>query len=167
MNGPKQKSLDVFKKIQLLALDFDGVMTDDRVLVNETGKEAVWCKRGDGMGIARVKAAGIPVVVISTEKNPVVAARCRKLDIPCYHGREDKLATLKQVASEMALGSDAIAFVGNDINDLECLEWVGLSIVVNDAFEEVKIISDIITDKNGGYGAVREVCDLLVHSRSS
>jgi YrbI family 3-deoxy-D-manno-octulosonate 8-phosphate phosphatase len=154
-----------FESIKLLALDFDGVMTDDRVLVDETGREAVWCKRGDGMGIAMVKAEGIPVVVISTEENQVVQARCNKLKITCFHGCEDKLSVLKQVAENHQLEAQAIAYVGNDVNDLQCLNWVGLSIAVADAVDEVIAVADIVTEIKGGHGAVREICNALVRSR--
>src|SRR2546421_1480747 len=102
--------------IRLLILDFDGVMTDNRVLADQDGRESVWVHRGDGWGIARLREAEVPVVVISTETNPVVVARCRKLQIDSIQGCEDKLAALQELASERNIGRDLIAYVGNDVN---------------------------------------------------
>lgn len=151
--------------IKLLVLDFDGVLTDNRVLVDENGKESVWCNRGDGWGIARLKETGIQVAVLSTEENPVVAARCRKLGIDCVQGSADKLAALQTMAVERSLSPDQIAFVGNDVNDLGCLAWVGAPIAVADAVPEAKAVSRLVTARQGGLGAVREVADWLISAR--
>jgi YrbI family 3-deoxy-D-manno-octulosonate 8-phosphate phosphatase len=152
--------------VALLALDFDGVMTDNRVLVDQNGDEAVWCNRGDGWGIARLKEAGIPVVVISTEVNPVVAARCRKLGIDYRQGLGAKLAALQAVVQAHGLTPGQVAYVGNDVNDLACLSWVGWPVAVADAVEEVRRCARWVTSKNGGAGAVREVADLLLEKRN-
>lgn len=149
------------ERVRLLVLDFDGVLTDNRVLVDETGREAVWCHRGDGWGIGRLKEAGIEVVVVSTEDNPAVAARCSKLKIDCVQGCNDKLAAVKAVAQRRSLQPEQIAYIGNDVNDLECLKWVGLPIVVADAEPAVRPLARLVTTRRGGYGAVREVCDLF------
>ena len=171
--------------IRLLVLDFDGVLTDNRVLVDQDGTEAVICDRGDGLGLERLRGKGIEVIVISKEKNPVVAARCRKLGIECIQGQEEKLLALMQKARNVTadhgprtadrpgatkiggLKPEQIAYVGNDVNDLECLRWVGLPIAVCDAMPEVLAIAKWITTKPGGHGAVREVCDLLLESIAS
>ena len=113
--------------VRLLVLDFDGVMTDNRVLVTSGGQEAVWCHRGDSLGIARLKEAGVDVIVLSTETDPVVSARCRKLGIECIQGADDKLLALRQLTKTRSLVPDQVAYVGNDINDLRCLEWVGVA----------------------------------------
>src|SRR5947208_9069855 len=126
--------------ICLLALDFDGVMTDNRVLVDQDGREAVWVHRGDGWGIARLREAGVSVVVISAETNPVVAARCRKLQIDSIQGCDDKLIALQLLARERNIDRESIAYVGNDANDLDCLKWVGLPIAVADAESEVRAV---------------------------
>jgi YrbI family 3-deoxy-D-manno-octulosonate 8-phosphate phosphatase len=152
----------LLSSIRLLALDFDGVLTDNRVVVTEDGKEAVLCDRGDGLGLGMLKAAGVKVMVISKEKNTVVAARCRKLDIECVQGCDRKRDALEQRARSEALSAEQVAFVGNDINDLDCLSWVGLPIAVADALPEVKTAAKWITTRAGGHGAVREVCDLLI-----
>jgi YrbI family 3-deoxy-D-manno-octulosonate 8-phosphate phosphatase len=151
--------------IRLLALDFDGVMTDNRVLLDQDGREAVWVHRGDGWGIARLREAGLPVVVISTETNRVVVVRSRKLQIECIQGCDDKLAALQQLARGRNIDPESIAYVGNDVNDLDCLKWVGFPIAVADAKAEVRAVAKRITSKAGGWGAVREVADWILAAR--
>ena len=119
--------------VRLLALDFDGVLTDNQVVVRQDGSESVTCSRGDGFGIGLLVKAGVEVVVISKEENPVVAARCRKLKIPCIQGCDDKLPILRKLAADRGLTARQVAYVGNDLNDLECLGWVGSPIGVADA----------------------------------
>jgi N-acylneuraminate cytidylyltransferase len=148
--------------IGLLVLDFDGVMTDNRVLVDCDGNEAVWCDRGDGWGVARLKDAGMELVVLTTEVIPVAAARCRKLGIECVGACTDKLATLRELAWGRGLEPDRIAYLGNDVNDLDCLRWVGLPIAVADAVPEVLAVARWVTARPGGHGAVREVADHLL-----
>jgi YrbI family 3-deoxy-D-manno-octulosonate 8-phosphate phosphatase len=151
--------------IRLLVLDFDGVMTDNRVLVDQDGREAVWVHRGDGWGIARLREAGVSVVVISAETNSVVMARCRKLQIDSIQGCDDKLAALRQLARERNIDRESIAYVGNDVNDVDCLEWVGLPIAVADSDTEVRAVAKRITSRTGGWGAVREVADWILAAR--
>ena len=153
------------KNITLVVFDFDGVMTDNRVLVDQSGHEAVWCHRGDGLGITRLKDAAFDIVVLSTERNPVVTARCRKLNIEAIQDCDDKLTTLQQVAAERKLSPAQIAYVGNDVNDLSCLQWVGWPIAVADALPEVRAAAKWVTRLPGGGGAVREVADRLVAAR--
>lgn len=148
-----------FAGVRLLVLDFDGVMTDNRVLVFDDGHEAVMCHRGDGWGIGQLRSAGLEVLVLSTEANPVVEARCRKLQIPFVQNCSHKLARLQQLAAERSLASHEIAYVGNDVNDLSCLQWVGVPIAVADAEPEVKTAARFVTTRNGGFGAVREIAD--------
>ena len=149
--------------IKLLILDFDGVLTDNRVLVDENGKESAWCHRGDGYGIGLLKKAGWEVMVVSTEPNPIVLHRCKKLQIPCIHNCPDKLTAVRGVAAEKGLSPEAIAFVGNDLNDLEVMQWVGWPIAVADAQPEILAIARRVTVKPGGHGAVREVCDWMLN----
>ena len=149
-------------QVKLLILDFDGVLTDNRVLVSQDGTESVWCNRGDGWGIARLKEKGIEILVLSTELNQVVRARCRKLGIDCIHGCDDKLAALKQILAERSLERENVAYIGNDVNDLACMSYVGIPIAVADAVPEIKNVARIITKNRGGYGAVREFADLIL-----
>lgn len=155
---------DLLSTIRLVAFDFDGVFTDNRVYVFEDGRESVACSRSDGPGLRKLERLGIHSIVISTETNPVVSERCNKLGIRCSQGVEDKLAVLSRVADELGVPLSRAAFVGNDINDLDCLKVVALPIVVNDSHQEVMPYALYRTSANGGYGAVREVCDLLAAS---
>ena len=152
-------------EIELLVLDFDGVMTDNRVLVDQHGVESVFCHRGDGWGLAQLRKIGFEVLVLSTEANPVVRTRCEKLRIGCIQDCSNKLERLKKLASERSLNASRIAYVGNDVNDLECMQWVGVPIAVADAEPEILEVSRFVTRKRGGYGAVREVCDKILSDR--
>ena len=147
--------------IRLIVFDFDGVFTDNMVFVFEDGREAVRCSRSDGMGLRKLPALKIEAMIISTEVNPVVLARAKKLKLPCIQACEDKWAALQIVMQERNLTSEQISFVGNDINDLCCLEKVGLPIVVGDAHADVVSSALYQTRAIGGNGAVREVCDLF------
>jgi len=149
------------RRPQLLVLDFDGVLTDNRVWLNEAGDETVVFDRGDGMGIRLLREAGVDVLVLSTEENPIVGTRCRKLDIPFRQGLADKQAALLQWAGEHEIDLADVAYVGNDLNDLGCLQIVGLAVAVQDAHPEVLATAHITLTRPGGSGAVREICDLL------
>ena len=149
------------RAIRLVAFDFDGVFTDNMVHVFEDGSEAVQCFRGDGIGLRKLERLGIASVIISTETNPVVPARSRKLGIRCVAGCKDKGTALETLAQEMELSLTQVAFVGNDVNDLPCLTCVGLPIVVQDAHPDVIPHARYQTRARGGHGAVREICDLF------
>lgn len=161
------EAVKALRHIELLALDFDGVLTDNRVLVSQDGSESVWCHRGDGRGISLLKERGIPVAVISQETNLVVEARCRKLDIPFYQGCKDKLEVLERLVSEFQVRIDKVAYIGNDLSDLECMKAAGVSIAVADASEESKAQAQFITEAMGGHGAVREVIDWIIEGRTT
>ena len=152
---------DIIRKIRLVAFDFDGVFTDNMVYVFEDGSEAVRCSRGDGMGLQRLQRLGIETMIISTEANPVVSARARKLKMRCVQQCENKLAELEKIILEMGISLAEVAFIGNDVNDSACLKCVGLPIVVQDAHPDVLPLALYRTKCRGGCGAVREVCDLF------
>lgn len=151
----------IIRTIRLIAFDFDGVFTDNMVYVFEDGREAVRCIRSDGIGLSKLTSVGVATVIISTETNPVVGARSRKLGIHCVQGCSDKRSALDNLASEMGLALAQVAFVGNDVNDLPCLVAVGLPIAVKDAHPDVLPYARYQTRTPGGHGAVREVCDLF------
>lgn len=157
---------DILAKIRLVAFDFDGVFTDNMVYVLENGTEAVRCFRSDGLGLQKLEQLGIETVIISTEANPVVSARARKLKIRCVQDCLDKRAALESIVKESGISLAEVAFVGNDINDLPCLECVALPIVVQDAHPDVVSTARYQTKNPGGHGAVREVCDLFERYRS-
>ncbi|HXU81107.1 MAG TPA: N-acetylneuraminate synthase family protein, partial [Polyangia bacterium] len=146
--------------------DFDGVFTDGAVYVSEDGRESVRCNRSDGLGLQRLAEMGLDVLILSTETNPVVSVRAAKLKVACLHGQQKKIDALKSYAAERGLTLEQIAYVGNDINDSECLKAVGLPIVVHDAWPEVARLARLRTERPGGQGAVREICDLFFAVRS-
>lgn len=159
---PSLKNAAAPRRIRMLVLDFDGVMTDNRVWVSETGEETVACSRADGLGLALLRQRGIKVVVLSTETNPVVAARCRKLGLPCAQGEKNKADRLQRMAAELNIASSDIVYVGNDINDLECMKIAGWAVAVADAHPHVLRQAHHILQYRGGFGAVREVCDWII-----
>ncbi len=156
-------SSDAFwRGVRLLVLDFDGVLTDNRVHVLEDGREAVVCHRGDGMGIGLLKKSGIGVMVISKERNPVVMMRCEKLKVPCHQAIDDKAPLLHKLVNEAGLDLSQVVYVGNDVNDLACMALAGRSVAVADAHPDVLAQADWVVSKPGGHGAVREVCDRIL-----
>ena len=154
-------------RVGLVVFDFDGVFTDNTVYVSQDGVESVRCWRSDGLGIAKLKQAGVDTAIVSTETNPVVSVRSRKLAMRCVQGCDDKLSAVRALAAEFGVALDEVAFVGNDINDLACLEAVGLPIVVQDAHHDVLDAAVYRTAAPGGRGAVREVCDRIVAARAA
>lgn len=155
------------KEVDLVVFDFDGVMTDNTVETKANGNESVRSNRGDGLGIAMMRRAGIPMIVLSTEEHPVVAARCKKLKLPCFQGLSDKAAFLKKYAKKEKIDLKATAYLGNDINDLPCLELVGFPVVPADAHPDVMHAAHVVLSTAGGKGAVREFADKLLAARKS
>ncbi len=164
LRSTPRKPAPSFENVRLLVLDFDGVMTDNRVLVDQEGREGVYCSRGDGFGIALLRETSVEVFVLSAEENPVVSARCKKLGIEVVQGCKRKLDKLKALLEDRGLSSSQVAYVGNDLNDLECMEWVGVPIAVANAEPALHEKGFWITTRVGGDGAVREVCDLIAAS---
>jgi YrbI family 3-deoxy-D-manno-octulosonate 8-phosphate phosphatase len=154
-----------WKDIKLLALDFDGVMTDGKVIVREDGLESVICSRRDSLGISMLKKRGVKVVVISKEKNGVVAARCKKIDIECFSGIDDKPTILKELLAREGVDPQHVCYVGDDVIDVECMRLVGIGVAVADAVSEAKEAADHVTSAKGGDHAVREVCDLILAAK--
>jgi N-acylneuraminate cytidylyltransferase len=153
---------------QAVFFDFDGVFTNNMVLTMQDGSEGILADRRDGYGIGLLrKASGIVLAVLSTERNPVVAARCAKMGIPLHQGLENKLTTLKQLAITHNLDIERVVYVGNDLNDLECIQAVGYGIAVADAHPVVRAAARITLHHNGGNGAVREVCELILSAVTS
>ncbi len=149
---------------QAVVFDFDGVMTDDRVLTFDDGKEAVFCSRSDGLGLERLRALPIKTVIISKEQNAVVRARAAKLKMPCHHGVEDKLSLLKSWAETEQVELARTIYVGNDINDLAAMAACGLGAAPSDARPEVLDRCGLRLSAPGGRGAVRELCELILRS---
>lgn len=155
-----------FAGLKLIVFDFDGVFTDNRVIVSDTGAESVICNRGDGMGLSKLRSIGMDMMVLSTEVVPIVQFRAKKLKIDCIHGCEDKLSQLKEIVQRKGISLENVAFVGNDINDLDCLKAVGFPVCVSDAYPEVKKVCSLVLERKGGDAAVREFCDLVYNRRN-
>ncbi len=164
MVTPGNKRRKLPDKVDLIVFDFDGVMTNNLVYVNQDGVESVAANRSDGMGIVRLRNSGIKAMVLSTETNPVVEARCKKLKLPMIQGVENKDVVLRDYLETNGYNPNNVIFVGNDINDVPCYSIVGCSIAVADAQPVASRQADIVLQHSGGYGAVREVCDLVMRS---
>ena len=148
--------------IDLVIMDFDGVLTDNRVYVMEDGRETVACHRGDGWGIGIIREAGIEVMILSTERNPVVSARANKLGIECQQNCQDKAVATAKLIQEKGLDPARVMYVGNDTNDAEAMALVGHPVAPADAHPSILKIAKTVTQAPGGYGVVRELADLLV-----
>lgn len=155
----------LLRRVRLVVFDFDGVMTDNRVLVGDDGREYVFCSRGDGMGIGLMRDAGVPSMILSKEQNAVVSHRAAKLRMECIQGCDDKWLLLAPLLQERGIKPSELAYVGNDINDRECLQHAGVPICVADAHKSVVKLARLTTRAPGGHGAVREVCDWIVEAR--
>lgn len=152
------------KKIRFVAFDFDGVMTNGQVLVREDGQEYVTCSRRDGLGLEMLRQAKINACVISKEMNPVVTARCKKIKVECHQRvetGEGKLEILKRIMNERGIAREQVLYMGDDLNDLVPMAYVGVGITVMSGHPMIKQAADYITTNDGGYGAVREVCEML------
>lgn len=150
--------------LDLIVFDFDGVMTDNTVIVNQQGEESVVCNRADGLALEILQAAGVPMIVLSMEENPVVEARCRKIGLPCVHGVRKKASFLRDYLAEQERDPENTLYVGNDVNDIGAMQLVGYPVAVADAHPEVRRIARFVLSTAGGKGAVRELCQHLCRS---
>ena len=154
------------QKIEAVVTDFDGVHTDDSVYVDEHGNESVRCSRSDGMGITALKEAGFKLLILSKERNPVVSRRGEKLNVEVVQGCDNKLEALQKWLAVHNLSSQQCIYVGNDINDLECLQYVGISVSPADAHESVSHAVTWKLSNMGGRGAIRELSDVLIEVKN-
>ena len=152
--------------IDALVMDFDGVHTDDRVTIDANGVESVTASRSDGMGVEFLRNAGLPMLILSREKNPVVSARGAKLRVEVRQGVDDKAAALAEWADARGLDLRRVAYLGNDVNDLAAMGLVGWPIAVADAHREVAAVSRIVLTHRGGHGAIRELAELILSSEN-
>ena len=154
------------RAIRLLVLDVDGVLTDGRLYFSPRGEELKCFDVRDGYGLKSVQRAGITVAVISGRRSAAVEARARELGIEHVHqGIEDKRAVFGDLLERLGLEPTAAACVGDDAPDVPLLEAAGLAIAVADAHDCARAAAEYVTRRDGGRGAVREVCDLLVAAR--
>lgn len=153
-------------KIKVMAFDVDGVFTDGSLTFDQDGKEYKTFNAKDGQGIVCVEKAGIITVIITARKNGTVEHRAKNLGIIELHqGIKFKLPVLEQIVKERGLSMEEVSYMGDDLPDICILEKVGLACCPNDAVDEVKNISDFISSKKGGRGAIRELCDFVLNSQ--
>ena len=151
--------------IDLIVYDFDGVMTDNKVLILEDGHEGVFCNRADGLAIQKIKELGIPQVILSTENNRVVRNRAKKLNLHLFQGIKDKKSALVMYCKRKNYRLKRIVYIGNDINDLQAMKIIGYPIAPKDADTKVKDVAKVIIDKNGGDGVIREFFNQILFTR--
>ena len=151
----------LLERLRLAVFDFDGVFTDNRVWVNEAGDEILAFSRSDGLGLRRLEEVGVRPLIVSMEQSPIVSARARKLRVDCVQRVGNKLAVSRERTGELGVAFEDTAYVGNDINDAECLRAVGVPVVPSDAWPEVKPLARWVLSRAGGAGCVREFCDAV------
>ena len=155
------------KQFELIVYDFDGVMTDNKVFVDQNGNESVRVNRADGLAVSEIKKLGIEQIIISTEKNPVVSARARKLGIPCLQGIETKKDVLINYCRKKNISLKKVAYLGNDINDKDAMNLAGIKLCPEDAHNEIKAISNHVFCLRGGDGVIRELLDLITNKQGA
>lgn len=151
--------------IELIAYDFDGVMTDNRAIALQDGTEAVFVNRSDGLGVERIRSLGIAQLILSSEANPVVKARAQKLGLEVIGFCKNKKNTLKNYCEQNNYDLEKVIFVGNDVNDLETMKIVGFPVAPADAYPDIIKTARLVTKAGGGQGVVRELSDILVNGR--
>lgn len=148
--------------IDLLVTDFDGVLTDNRVLVSDDGHESVVCNRADGTGCDLLRSAGLPLLILSTEVNPVVSVRGAKLGVEVMQACADKGEAVRRLLRDRRLDPARVMYVGNDVNDLGALAAVGWPVVPADAHPDVVATARLVTAAAGGEGVLRELASTLL-----
>lgn len=154
------------RRIRLVAMDVDGVLTDAGMYYTEQGDELKKFNTRDGMGIAQVRAAGMKTAILTGERTELVRRRGEKLRIDhVYLGVADKLTQMRALLAELGLTLDQVAYIGDDVNDYELLCHVGLAVAVRDASRLPKSVAHLVTEAKGGEGAVRELCELILEAQ--
>ncbi|WP_207263299.1 HAD hydrolase family protein [Desulfovibrio sp. Huiquan2017] len=154
------------ERIRLVVYDFDGVMTDNRVLTDQDGREAVSANRSDGLGVGLIRRLGIKQVILSTEANPVVKARADKIGLDALHGIRDKGSALLHLAEKHQISVGDMLYVGNDVNDADAMGLAGFKAAPADAHPSILALADYVTEAKGGRGVVRELADVLAAARA-
>lgn len=154
--------------VKMIICDFDGVVTDNLVLTDENGKETVSASRSDSMHIKTLREKGVEVMILSSEPNPVVQARAKKMGVEAIHGvgMQDKGRVMREVLEQKKVRAEEVIYIGNDLNDLPCFEVAGWSVAVADAYPEVIRAADFVLTKSGGRGAIRELCEMVLKQLS-
>lgn len=156
------------KKIKLLVCDIDGVFSDGRIYLGNNGEELKAFHTKDGFGIKALVASGVKVAVITGRTSAIVANRMSALNVEfIVQGKEDKLPALKEIAAQLSLSTEQIAYIGDDVPDSVCIDYVGFGVAVNDAHPVVINTANWVTQTRGGFGAVRELCDVIMQAQGT
>jgi len=145
--------------IDVFVFDFDGVLTNNMVYLDQNGKESVSCSRGDGLAFDALRKLKKTAYILSTEKNTVVSARAQKLQISALQGAENKVAGIQEIVKKENCKLENILYVGNDLNDYRVMDICGFTACPADSHKKIKQISDIVLKTNGGCGVVRELLE--------
>ncbi|WP_441004240.1 3-deoxy-manno-octulosonate-8-phosphatase KdsC [Pseudocolwellia agarivorans] len=160
--------LNKAKNIKLFICDIDGVFSDGRIYLGNDGEELKAFHTKDGYGIKALGASGVDVAVITGRQSNIVQTRVTALNVKyIVQGEENKLPALKNILNTLNLEPEQVAYIGDDMPDYECMAYIGLSIAVNDAHPQILKLADYTTFTRGGFGAVREVCDLIMQTQNT
>ena len=158
-----QNKLITLENIDAFIFDFDGVLTNDLVFVDQNGKESVICNRSDGLAFDVLRKLKKPSYILSTEKNPIVSARAKKLKIPAIQGVEDKVEELLMLAKSKGYNLNRVLYVGNDINDYKAMQLCGYSACPSDSHQKIRSIATFVLQKKGGNGVIRELLEVKLN----
>lgn len=169
-NKISAKLINKLKNCKMLVLDFDGVLTEGEVYLDSDGRETIRCDRRDGWGIDMIKKlSDVKILIITGEVNPIVKLRAKKLGVPIIFGLDVKRETKKDMLlielKKYHIQPSQVCYVGDEYNDLECMQIVGMAVATANAFEQLKKLAHYITLNTGGHGAVREVCELILYAK--
>lgn len=162
--SPRAPRRTMPETIELIVCDFDGVVTDNSVITDQDGKESVLASRSDSMHIKTLKEQGVDFLILSSEPNPVVQARAKKMGVEAIHGvgMQDKGRVMREALAKRNVKAEHVIYLGNDLNDLPCFEIAGWAVAVADAYPEVIRAADYVLTKKGGHGAIRELCEIIL-----
>ncbi|MCX6057525.1 MAG: acylneuraminate cytidylyltransferase [Chloroflexi bacterium] len=168
MVSPGKSRRAMPETIKMIICDFDGVVTDNLVITDQDGKESVSASRSDSMHIKTLREKGIELMILSSEPNPVVMARAKKMSVDAIHnvGLQNKGHVMRELLEQKNIKAENVIFLGNDLNDLPCFEVAGWSVAVADAYPEVLRAADHVLTKTGGHGAIRELCEIVLKQLS-
>jgi YrbI family 3-deoxy-D-manno-octulosonate 8-phosphate phosphatase len=168
MISPGNSRRSMPETIKMIICDFDGVVTDNHVLTDQDGRESVSASRSDSMYLGRLQELGVETMILSSEINPVVQARAKKMGLEVIHGMgmQDKGRVMREVLEQKNVKAEEVIYIGNDLNDLPCFEIAGWSVAVGDAYPEVMRAADFVLSRAGGHGAIRELCEMVLKQLS-
>jgi len=159
----KKKKQILIDKIEVFIFDFDGVLTNNLVFVDQDGNELVSCNRSDGLAFDVLRKLKKPSYILSTEQNPVVSTRAKKLKIQVIQGVDNKVQELLSLAKSKGYNLNRVLYVGNDVNDYKAMKLCGYSACPSDSHEKIRSIATFVLQKKGGDGVVRELLEVKLN----